>query len=335
MRTLGEPRLAALAVLALLATACSGSGTGDATKTPIASAGTKAAATPAPPARPQLGPPKTEKLPADGGDVGKAYNELVAAYQAVDATRAGRLLDQYGSKEPFTLEKDLVDTLLPDMLKVHVTGGAWQADRATLFVDGEGLHGYLGASLTATGWIFDNYTPSPRDEHFLAGPDCKTSKWFPCGAASFPDAQVSGRVHAYPGVATDSSPASGVLLDGFGVRVLDANAKALKYTEVVLSGTAFEPHALAGTDLIIYENSSQPVLRLRIAPDGKTTKLAFVQRSPEIDATAGTTLDTSTPDRLRGHLKFDAKDVAQFDVTFDVGTLSQCLSGDDRCGNAR
>ena len=39
------------------------------------------------------GPAKTEVLPADGGDLGKAWAELAAAMKAGDAGRAGKLLD--------------------------------------------------------------------------------------------------------------------------------------------------------------------------------------------------------------------------------------------------
>ena len=39
------------------------------------------------------GPARTEELPSDGGDLGKAYIELAAAMKAGDKERAGRLLD--------------------------------------------------------------------------------------------------------------------------------------------------------------------------------------------------------------------------------------------------
>jgi hypothetical protein len=319
-------RLLAPSVLAALIGACGGSGTGDTAKS-------AAESRPAALAKPQPGPPQSAALPADGGDVGKAYKDLIAAYQAVDSARATRLIYQYNPKDPTVPDKSSIDSILPDMLKVHPAGGVWQADRATLFLDGS-LHGYVGASLSETGWVLDDAAPRTADDGFLSGYKCATSKWFPCAAATFPDAKVSGRIKPYPAsAAAPMSPQSGIVLDGFGVRMLDAKTHALAYTEVVLSGTAFEPHFLAGTDLIDYENSSYPYFRLRIAPDGKSAKVAYVARTPELDAGPGLNIDTATPNRIRGHLTLDAKDVAQFDVVFDVGTLSECLIGDNRCGN--
>jgi len=328
-------RLLAPGVLAALVGACGGSGTGETAKPADAAKPAAAVPTVAAPApvKPQPGPPQSAALPADGGDVGKRYNELIAAYQAVDSARATRLIHQYDPKNPTVPDKDLIDAILPNMLQVHPAGGVWQADRATLFLDGE-LHGFIGASLTDSGWILDDAAARTADDHFLSGYNCKASKMFPCAAMTFPDAKVSGTIKPYPNSdAASMSPPSGVMLDGFGVRMLDAKTHALAYTEVVLSSTAFEPHFLAGTDLIIYENSSSPVFRLRIAPDGKSAKLAYVARAPEIDATSGLSVDTTTPNRIRGHLKLDVKDVAQFDVHFDVGTVSECLMGDGRCGN--
>jgi hypothetical protein len=193
----------------------------------------------------------------------------------------------------------------------------------------------MSASLTDTGWLLDDISARTAEDSFFSSYDCKTSHKFPCAATAFPDAKVSGRITVYPnGAAANYAKPSGVVLDGFGVRVFDAKTKALKYTELMLSDTAFEPHFLAGEDLVQKDNGSEPVLRLRIAPDGKSATLAYVANAPELDATPGLTIDTGTPNRARGHLKLDVKDVAQFDVTFDVGTQSECFVGEDyRCGN--
>ena len=325
-------RLFALGVLAALIGACGGSGSGETAK-PVAAAPTAA---PAPvPARPQPGPPQSAALPADGGEVGKRYNELIAALQAGDFVRAAKVVYQEDPKNPSVSNKEIVDMTLPEMQKVHVAGGVWQADRATLFLDGEALHGYIGASLTDTGWLLDSDTARTAGDDFLTVYNCKNSKFFPCAAMTFPDAKVSGTIKPYPGgAAASGAPPSNVVLDGFGVRVLDAKTRALAYTEVFVSHDAFEPHFFGTEDLIIHENGSSPAFRLRIAPDGKSAKLAYLPHSPEIDATSALNLDTGTPNRVRGHLKLDLKDVAQFDVTFDVGTVSECLMGDNRCGNA-
>jgi len=127
-------QLAALAVLQILVSACGRSGE-DAKTAPSAD---NAAAGSGAKAEPPL-PPKTEALPADGGEVGNAYRELIAAYQAVDSARVNRLFDHSGS-DPTPVDKARADSVLPDMLKVHPSGGLRLGDRATLFLDGGTWH---------------------------------------------------------------------------------------------------------------------------------------------------------------------------------------------------
>ena len=177
-----------------------------------------------------------------------------------------------------------------------------------------------------------------QDDPREPAPDCKNSKLFPCGARTFSDAQVSGSATFYRGAPNNHDlPSSGVLLDGFGVRMLDATTRALKYTQIVLANTAFEPHRFASTMDPTFLTEEIGTVLLNIAADGKSAKLVFVNATPEdqhpeVDATKGLTLDTSTPNRMRGHLKMDAKDVAIVDVTFNVGTASECLLHESRCG---
>jgi hypothetical protein len=105
----------------------------------------------------------------------------------------------------------------------------------------------------------------------------------------------------------------------------------------MLSNTAFEPHLFATTMDSIYLNDEMCGIQRNIAADGKSAKLVLVNatqsaKHPEVDAANGLTLDTGTPSRMRGHLKVDAKDVAQIDVTFDVSTASECLLHRSQCG---
>src|ERR1700687_3626448 len=78
------------------------------------------------------GPAKTEVLPADGGDLGKAYVELAAGMKAGDKTRAGRLLDprawHLADKQASWF------SMFADMEKSKPSGGRRQGDRATLFL---------------------------------------------------------------------------------------------------------------------------------------------------------------------------------------------------------
>ena len=178
-----------------------------------------------------------------------------------------------------------------------------------------------------------------QDDPREPAPDCKNSKLFPCGARTFSDAQVSGSATIYRGAPNNNDlPSSGALLDGFGVRMLDAKTRALQYTQIVLSNTAFEPHLFASTMDSARLSEEMGTVQLNIAADGKSAKLIFVNatqsdKHPEIDATKELTVDASTSNRMRGQLKMDAKDIAQIDVTFDVGTASECLLHESRCGN--
>lgn len=115
---------------------------------------------------------------------------------------------------------------------------------------------------------------------------CKSSNYFPCAAATFPDAQVSGTLRV--AVADDQGslmPSSGQLLDGYGVRMLDGPTRALKYTQIVLSKSAFEPHFFRTMDYDTVQSGMGPLVLLDVAPDGKLAKVTLISMNgdkPEI-----------------------------------------------------
>ncbi|MGA9422499.1 MAG: hypothetical protein WBW61_09060 [Rhodanobacteraceae bacterium] len=77
-----------------------------------------------------------------------------------------------------------------------------------------------------------------------------------------------------------------------------------------------------------------PILTLDVALDGKRAKLEYYDglARKTLDVTDGLSIDANTPDRMRGHLQTDAGDVAQFDVTFDLATTSECVDDAYDCG---
>jgi hypothetical protein len=223
------------------------------------------------------------------------------------------------------------------MLVVHPSGGLIQGDRATLFLDGTSLHSSSSASLVNGTWQFDSLNLStwkydPREP----GPDCTKARFFPCKATTFPDSKVAGVAVVHRDAPNNlGMPGSSVLLDGYGVRMFDPQTKALKYTLLVLSNIGFEPRKFVESS---YVNPEQGSVWLEIAPDGKSAKAALLNANhpedyPRADATQALTLDTTTPNRMRGHLKLDDKTMAQIDVTFDIGTASECLINETDCGN--
>src|SRR5579871_1588956 len=90
-------------LLSALICACNGSG--DNAKAPSASSHAESSPVP----QGQSGtavpaPAVAEALPADGGDVGAAYRELIAALRALDSDRANRLFEHY-DEQPVALNK--------------------------------------------------------------------------------------------------------------------------------------------------------------------------------------------------------------------------------------
>jgi hypothetical protein len=278
---------------------------------------------------------KTEALAADGGDLGKAFADLASAFKAADKTRAAKVLDtahwDLNSKQPSWFAQ-----LNGQLSDFQPSGGRRQGNRATLFVTSKsGYYGMLNATF-AGGWRFDSPTPTGSS---LSGSarDCKASPaQFPCGTASAPDAQVSGTVQSHMTDPDTKKPMPPVaILDGLAVRMVD-DKKALQSTWVVLSGTGINPQMVARA-----EDPDQiagwlgyPVLKLSIAASGRSAKAEFYNgySRQEFELSTGLTVDRQAPNRIRGTLKSDVKDVAAFDLTFDIGTASGCVDGKYQCG---
>jgi len=280
---------------------------------------------------------RTEALPADGGDLGKAYNDLAAAFKAADRDRAGKLLDaaqwHLADKQASWFHQ------FEEQMTARVVGGKRQGDRATLFVEsGDAASPYyamLNAKHVGGGWVFDR--PFATGSSFSDAPrDCTASAVFPCKVASAPDAQVSGTIQSHkPDMLTRAAVPPASLLDGIGVRMLDAASKAPKSTVLLLSTTAINPKmlALSADPEQVKGWLGYPLLKLDIAADGKSAKLEFRDgTSPtQAEVSNGLTLDTATPGRVRGTLKTDLKDSAAFDLRFDIAIASECASDAYRC----
>lgn len=336
MRSCSSLRLPTLALFAVTLAGCGGSGQGEKTAPP-ASAASKPAPTPATPvATPAAVPPKPEALGADGGEIGALYQQLASASQAGDTKRVASLTD-YTTGAYETSAEDLKKHAA-ELAAHHPVGGVRVGDRATLLLEGAGnLSAALGASRLGSGWVFDAQSPGSNAVDARVLTNCKTGKWFPCAMATFPDSQVSGIVHPVIVDAKnhDNLPASTTLLDGYGVRMLDASGGKLKFTRVVMVNTAFEPKRLLA-ETIDDDESMSSAVRLDIEPGGKTATMVYWRygRKDDLgDVSSGLSLDNATPERVRGRVKVDSKQVGQFDIVFDVGTLSACKIDTNNCGN--
>lgn len=279
---------------------------------------------------------KTEVLPADGADVGKAFTELVAALAAGDKVKSGSLLDpdhwHMDNKSP-----DFLKQIADQSKDFVVTGGKRHGDVATVFlVNKQPYYASLTATHTAGGWRFDS--PIPTGRGFGEQPrDCaEAPQRFPCAAASAPDAQVGGTVLSHrKGDPITGSPKTEVYFDGVAVRMIDGETKKPKGTRVVLAAKGIDPQALARLgdpdDLVMFVN--YPVLEIKAAPDGKSGTLMYFDGLSRhtLELHDGFALDSATPNRVRGKLTFDAKDVADFDVAFDLGSASECVDGGYEC----
>ena len=279
---------------------------------------------------------KTELLPPDGGDLGKAFTELVVALSAGDKAKAGALLDSSAwhmdNKQP-----EFLKSLAEQNKDYSIAGGKRQGDVATLFlVNKQPYYATVNATHASSGWRFDS--PLPTGTSFGDAPrDCKaTPQRFPCGAASAPDAQVSGHVQSHrKGDALTGNPKADVFFDGIAVRMIDAESKALKGTRLVLGAKGINPQMLALShepdDVAHFVN--YPVIVLNAAPDGKSGKLSYFDgyAHRDIEVREGLTIDSGTPNRVRGRLKLDAKDAADFDIAFDLGNASECIDGAYQC----
>jgi hypothetical protein len=279
---------------------------------------------------------KTEPLAADGGELGKAFVDLAAAFKAADRTRAATLLDpirwHLDNKPPswFAQISEPLSTFQP-------SGGRRQADRATLFLTSKsGYYGLVNATYSA-GWRFDSPTPA-GSSLTGSGRDCQHSPAiFPCGAVSAPDAQVSGTVQSHmidPDTKTTMRPVQ--IFDGLAVRMVDDRTKAVQSTWVVLSGTGVNPQMLQRAEEPdqVAGWLNYPVLKLAIAQGGTAAKAAYYNgySRQEFDLASGLTLNPQSPNRIRGTLKADVKAVASFNLTFDIGTASSCVVDKYQCG---
>lgn len=281
---------------------------------------------------------KTEVLQADGGELGKAFVELKQALKTADKARAAKLLDpsvwHLDNKKP-----EWFAQLNERLTQYSAVGGRRQGDRATLFVVNEvPYYALMNATYAAGGWRFD--TPSPPGSSFSSPPrNCKAFPTrFPCAALSAPEALISGVVQSHRVDPETKKPFPPfVLFDGLAVRMLDGQTKALKATWIVLSGTGLNPQmvSLSEEPDDVTRWLSYPVLTLYVAPDGKSAKAYYYDGySPkEFDVIGGLHIDTKTPNRIRGQLKTDMKDAAKFDITFDIGTASDCLDEQYHCGD--
>ena len=195
----------------------------------------------------------------------------------------------------------------------------------------------MNATHTASGWQFDS--PIATGGSFGETPsDCAASPTrFPCGAASAPDAQISGRVQSHRSDPLSGGASTQVLFDGLAVRMLDGETKKAKFTRLLLSGTGINPQmvALSGDVGNVKGWLNYPMLVLDVAPDGKSAKAEYFDGGSHEDfsVTDGLSIDANTPNRIRGHLKTDAKGLAQFDIAFDLGTVSDCVDSAYNCSS--
>lgn len=280
----------------------------------------------------------TEVLPADGGELGRAFADLTASFKAADKVRAAKLLDPTA----WHLENKQASWFAQiggQLAEYKPVGGRRQGDRATLFVvTPQPYYAMMNASHVATGWQFDSPIPFGSSLN-PSGRDCKSSPTrFPCGAASAPDARVSGTVQSHLIDPETKSPLRPVvLIDGLAVRRVDEETKVLKSTWIVLSATGINPRmvALSADPDEVKGWLGHPVLTLDVAPDGKSATVEYSDGySPKSFVVSdGLSIDTSVPHRIRGRLKTDAKAVASFDITFDISTGCDCLADKYQCGD--
>jgi len=285
-----------------------------------------------------VGPPRTTLLPADGGELGQAFADLVEAYHLKDAKRAAKRVP-YPEQE---LRPDRMFNYWESLHPLQPAGGKRQGKRATLFLSGpDERHAVMSATLEAQGWRFDEVAATATRGDERAEHDCAARPLFPCATATAPDARVAGTLKAYEKSATyDAPPPVRALFDGFATRMLDGAGK-LAYTRVVVSAVGFEPGAINasyGFDGFDWK-SYQPVLVLDIPPDGARPRLRYVRESsspwfarvPVVTLAQGLQLDPAPPGRIRGKLKVDLEGQAAIDVAFDLGTASECPAATSRC----
>lgn len=280
---------------------------------------------------------KTTVLPADGGDLGEAFSEMVDAFKTADKKRLGKVLDP---REWPLVDKEAswFAQFVERLGGFQPIGGVRQGERATLFlVNEQPFYAMFNATHTQDGWVFDS--PIAYGTVLDGQPkDCVGNTRFPCGAASSPDAMVTGTVQAM-NANTRISPAAAMpvaMIDGIAVRMLDRDSGKPKFTRLVLSGTGINPQMVARSSTMgdVEMWLGFPAIALDIAADGKSAKLSYKGYFylNNVDVTDGLTIEPNTPNRTRGHLIADIGKDGHFDVVFDVGTSSECKEGVPRCG---
>ncbi len=280
------------------------------------------------------GPARTEPLPGDGGDLGKAYVELAAAMKSGDKERAGRLLDP--RRWHLADKQKSWFAMFDDMGGQKPAGGRIQGDRATLFLvqtAGNPLEfRYMSATRTAGGWQFDSPTDFGSSFSKSEARDCAASKVFPCGARTAPDSLVAGTIT--PRHAAPETPASYHVIDGLAVRMMD-DKKHPVGTRVLLSIHGIYPQAVAlsGDPEEVMGWLAWPVLRLDIAPAGNSARLEYYDGSSRkiLDIGKGLAVESGSPDRIRGQVKAGLDTVA-FDLRFDLAVATTCQADAYRCG---
>lgn len=284
---------------------------------------------------PAAGPAKTEVLPNDGGDLGNAYFELAAAMKASDSERAARLLTptlHMANKPKSWFGTGVFDS----MDREQPAGGRVQGNRATLFLVNKAGNPlefrYISATRTASSWQFDTYTDFGSSFSKSEARDCTTSKVFPCGTKTAPNSAVTGTIS--PRQPLPDTPASHRVIDGLAVRMVDAKKQAAG-TRVLLSIHGINPEAVAlSPDPDVVKGwLAWPLLRLDIAPDGKSAKLEYYDGASRKtgDITKGLSIEAGSPGRVRGKLKAEVEKT-DYDLSFDLDQASTCQVDAYRCG---
>jgi len=124
------------------------------------------------------------------------------------------------------------------------------------------------------------------------------------------------------------------VIDGLAVRMMD-DKKQMAGTLVLLSAHGINPEAVAasGDPDEVKGWLAWPVIRLDIAPGGKSGKLEYYDGASRktFDVTSGLSVDSLPPDRVRGRVK-TVVDMIAFDLHFDLATVSSCQVDAYRCG---
>lgn len=281
---------------------------------------------------------RTEALPDDGGDLGKAWLAFHAAMKAGDVETSKRFLD--GARWSTDNKQASWYQQFADGGVEKPMGGRVHGERATLFLDGsdpeypEGReYRHVSATRVGDSWRFDNPTTFGSSFSLTDARDCSAGAIFPCGVETAPLGQVGGTVVKLKTRADE--PATEVLMDGFAVRMVPTEGAAPTATRVVLSASAINPAGLAlSTDPEQADGwLGWPVLRLDIAPDGKSAELQYYGGNgrKKVTVTTGLTLDADTPGRVRGRVQAEIPDGARVDARFDLGTASSCRKDQYPC----